>query len=52
MPVFGVILVRIQSELRENTNQNNFEYGHFLRSVGQPDIEFLSSYESVIMNWK
>ena len=28
MPVFGVILVRP----RENVDQNNSEYGHFLRS--------------------
>ena len=27
--VFGIILV----QMRENTNQNNSEYGHFLRSV-------------------
>ena len=29
MFVFGVILVR----MRENADQNNSEYGHFLRSV-------------------
>ena len=38
MSVFGVILVRrvslfIQSECGENTDQNNSEYRHFLRSV-------------------
>ena len=45
--VFGVILVRIfrhsdctrkdteySFRMRENTDQNNSEYGHFLRSVG------------------
>ena len=30
MSVFGVILVR----MRENSDQNNSEHGHFLRSVG------------------
>ena len=35
MPVFGVILVLIfpySVRMRENTDQNNPEYGHFLRS--------------------
>ena len=33
--VFGVILVRISLHfrIRENTDQNKSEYGHFLRSV-------------------
>ena len=31
MSVFGVTLVRIQG----NTDQNNSEYGHFLRRVSQ-----------------
>ena len=30
VPVFGVILVRMQ----KNANQNNFEYGHILHSDG------------------
>ena len=39
VPIFGVILVRIlrispySVRMRENVNQNNSEYGHFLRSV-------------------
>ena len=35
--VFGVILVRIfpyHVQMRENTDENNSEYGHFLRSDG------------------
>ena len=35
MSVFGVILVRIfphSVRMRENTNQNNSEYGHLSRS--------------------
>ena len=38
MSVFGVILVRIlpySVRMRENTDQNNFEYENFLRSVNQ-----------------
>ena len=33
--VFGVILIRIfpySVRMRENTDQNNYEYGHFSRS--------------------
>ena len=39
-PAFGLSMeiyrvnVRIQSELRENTDQKKSEYGHFWRSVG------------------
>ena len=36
MSVFGVILVRIfpySVRMRKNTDQNNSEYGHFLRSL-------------------
>ena len=32
--VFGIILLPIfQSKMQENGNQNNSEYGHFLRSA-------------------
>ena len=44
---FGVILVRIQSECRENTDQNNSEHEHFSRSamISSELITLSRSYE-------
>ena len=41
MFVFGVILVRIfpySVQMWENADQNNSEYGHFLRSVNDLSV--------------
>ena len=65
VPVFGVILVRIWTEygdilrispysvrMRINTDQNNSEYGHFLRSEKLPKVrsecEFNSYHDSSV----
>ena len=42
--VFGVILVRIQSECVGNTDQNNSQHGHFSRSVKLRDKIFLRKF--------
>ena len=46
--VFGVFLVRIflhsySVRMRENANQNNSEYGHFLRNV----VAFMENFQKI-----
>ena len=53
--VFGVILVRISTysvPMRENTDQNISENGHFLRSVGEliKSLQLLMALRKVIVN--
>ena len=63
--IFGVILVRIflhldhstlrispySVEMRENTDQNNFKYGHFLRTANVSVVKLMVSITSSVSLW-
>ena len=37
--------------MQENTDENNSEYGHFLRSDGHQEVRFSASQNSLLQNF-